>query len=295
MVRQAQLHTVSVHSAAAAGSQCTKKRPPPVIRQYPEVEAYVYDAITSIRAANGVVNSTLIASLFRGIVKAKHKELYKKFKFTRRWCRWWFGRTFDWTYKRGSTSGQKLPVDWEVQCANMVKRVSATAAKHKIQHPCFIINWDQTGCVLVPASKYTYSNIKVKQVPIVGHDEKRQITAVVGEYAGRRDAATAADLHWAGQEQAGAAICTKAERDHHQARTGLASDANVQPLELTGVHEGLHPPHHQAVGGRESQSTQRSAATRHSANRLLERAHQQGIPRVDAAELQFIPHPVRSG
>ena len=160
------------HSAPRSGR-------PPVIRQYPEVEAYVYDAITSIRAANGVVNSTLIASLFRGIVKAKHKELYKKFKFTRRWCRWWFGRTFDWTYKRGSTSGQKLPVDWEVQCANMVKRVSATAAKHKIQHPCFIINWDQTGCVLVPASKYIYSNIKVKQVPIVGHDEKRQITAVV--------------------------------------------------------------------------------------------------------------------
>ena len=116
------------HSAPRSGR-------PSVIRQYPEVEAYVYDAITSIRAANGVVNSTLIASLFRGIVKAKHKELYKKFKFTRRWCRWWFGRTFDWTYKRGSTSGQKLPVDWEVQCANMVKRVSATAAKHKNPAP----------------------------------------------------------------------------------------------------------------------------------------------------------------
>ena len=152
---------------------------PSLLTQYPDVEEYVVDAITSIREAGGVINSIIIAAFFRGIVRAKYPELYKRFRFTRVWCRWWFGRTFDWTYKRGSTSGQKLPADWEVQCAAMVQRVSAIAAEHSIRHPCFIINWDQTSCILVPAGKYTYANVKSKQVPIVGKDEKRQITAVV--------------------------------------------------------------------------------------------------------------------
>ena len=112
-------------------------------------------------------------------MKAKYPDLFRRFRFTRRWSRWWFARNFDWSYKRGSTSGQKLPVDWEDQRAAMVHRVAATASKYNIIKPCFIINWDQTGVVLMPASKYTYSSKKSKQVPIVGKDDKRQITAVV--------------------------------------------------------------------------------------------------------------------
>ena len=172
--------TLTPHSEhRLAGHTAPRSGRPPLLTQYPDVEQYVVDAITSIRSAGGVINSIVISAFFRGMVRAKHPELFKRFRFGRRWCRWWFGRTFDWTYKRGSTSGQKLPADWEEQCAAMVKRVSASAAEHKIKHPCFIINWDQTGCVLVPAGKYTYASVKSKQVPIVGKDEKRQITAVV--------------------------------------------------------------------------------------------------------------------
>ena len=172
--------TLTPHSEQRlAGHTAPRSGRPPLLTQYPDVEQYVVDAITSIRSAGGVINSIVISAFFRGMVRAKHPELFTRFRFGRRWCRWWFGRTFDWTYKRGSTSGQKLPADWEEQCAAMVKRVSASAAEHKIKHPCFIINWDQTGCVLVPAGKYTYASVKSKQVPIVGKDEKRQITAVV--------------------------------------------------------------------------------------------------------------------
>ena len=38
---------------------------PPVMTQHPEVEAYVINALTSVRDASGAVNSTTIASFFR--------------------------------------------------------------------------------------------------------------------------------------------------------------------------------------------------------------------------------------
>jgi hypothetical protein len=152
---------------------------PSVLTEHPEVEEYVIDAIVNIRAASGTINSIVISSFFRGFIAAKCPDLMKECSFSRRWCRKWFAHHFSWTYKKATTSGQKLPVDWEEKVARMVKRVSGTAAQHNIVHPCFIINWDQTGVVLMQASKYTYHDIKSKQVPVAGQDDKRQITAVV--------------------------------------------------------------------------------------------------------------------
>lgn len=61
----------------------------------------------------------------------------------------------------------------------MKMRVAATAMTHNIKHKCFIINWDQSGIMLLSASNHTYANKTEKQVPLIGLDEKRQITAVV--------------------------------------------------------------------------------------------------------------------
>ena len=157
---------------------------PSFIKSHPMVEEYVIDALTNIRAAGGTVNSIIIASFFRGIISARYPQLLEEYKLSRRWCRWWFRKTLAWSFKRGTTSGQKLPPDWEEQMDRMAKRVSARAAQHQITHPCFIINWDQTGVLLMNSHKYTYHNTKEKQVPIVGADEKRQITAVVASTLG---------------------------------------------------------------------------------------------------------------
>ena len=152
---------------------------PSFLDEHPEVTEYVIEAITNIRKAHGTINSLVIASYFRGYLRAKNPDLLKQYSFSRRWCRKWFGQHFSWTYKKGTTGGQKLPEDWEEQCAKMVKRVSAKAAQHNITHPCFIINWDQTALLLMQGHGYTYHDVKDKHVPMIGQEEKRQITAVV--------------------------------------------------------------------------------------------------------------------
>ncbi len=161
------------------GEKVERSGRPGFLSQYPDIGEYVIEAITNIRAAHGTINSLIINSLFRAYVKAKYPNRFKRRSFGRGWCRKWLARTLPWTYKRGTTSGQKLPLDWEEQCEGMVKRVSAKAAQHNILHPSFIINWDQTAVLLMSANNSTYSHVKEKQVPMIGQDEKRQITAVV--------------------------------------------------------------------------------------------------------------------
>ena len=147
---------------------------------HPVLEAYVIDAVINIRAGGGTVNSLIVRAFFRGYCRVREPALLKRLKLSRRWCRWWLNQKFpQWTYKKGTTSGQKLPPDSKQQVEAMGKRVAAAAAKDDITQPCFIINWDQTAVLLQQASPYTMADSKLKQVPVTGKEEKRQITAVV--------------------------------------------------------------------------------------------------------------------
>ena len=44
-----------------------------------------------------------------------------------------------------------------------------------------IINIDQTGVPIVPVGAYTLEEEGAKQVPIIGQEDKRQITVLLGE------------------------------------------------------------------------------------------------------------------
>ena len=45
--------------------------------------------------------------------------------------------------------------------------------------PELIFNWDQTGILLVPSAQWTMDRKGRKRVPIAGHNDKRQVTAVM--------------------------------------------------------------------------------------------------------------------
>jgi hypothetical protein len=72
-----------------AGHQARSGRPS-MMSKHPEVETYVIDAITGIRAAGGTINSVVISSFFRGFIRFKAPALLQEHKLSRRWCRWWF-------------------------------------------------------------------------------------------------------------------------------------------------------------------------------------------------------------
>ena len=62
--------------------------------------------------------------------------------------------------------------------AKFLARVRKVAHQHQVI-PRLIINWDQTGLNVVPASAWTMEEEGSTRVPIVGLGDKRQITATV--------------------------------------------------------------------------------------------------------------------
>jgi hypothetical protein len=145
----------------------------------PAAEQFVVDTLQSLRIAGSTINSIVISALMKSVLAVQAPQLLEKLSLSRRWCRYWLKRRLGWRFKKATTSGQKLPKDWQQQVLNMKMRVAATASMHGITHKCFVINWDQTAVMLLSTHKYTYHNKEDKQVPVIGLEEKRQITAVV--------------------------------------------------------------------------------------------------------------------
>ena len=76
-------------------------------------------------------------------------------------------------------AAQKLPKDWQNQCTHSFFRKAYVIKEHDIPiHLC--INFDQTQIIYVPGNRMTSSQTGAKQVRMVGMDEKRAFTLVVG-------------------------------------------------------------------------------------------------------------------
>jgi DDE superfamily endonuclease len=143
------------------------------------LEQYLIDIFTRRRDSGHVVNSIVAVSILRSVISARAPHLLDRMSLSRRWVRQWLRCKCGFTYKKATTSGQKLPTDWKKQVDLMIDRAAAVVSVHKVAHPSLVINWDQSAVVLMPTPVYSYHSKKDKHVSVVGQDEKRQITAVV--------------------------------------------------------------------------------------------------------------------
>lgn len=84
-----------------------------------------------------------------------------------------------WSMRKATQAAQKLPKDWEHQCTQAFFRRVYTIKEYDI--PIYlVINFDQTQMIYVPGNRMTWSQTGAKQVGMVGMDEKRAFTLVVG-------------------------------------------------------------------------------------------------------------------
>lgn len=153
---------------------------PSLLNQFPHLKTFIIEYLNGLRKASAPLNSRNVSAIIKGIVKEKEPDLLLKMGFCRSWCRKFLQTEMKWSYKRGTTSGQKLPADWKDQMLRMNYRVAFVIKVENILHPDFIINFDQTAAQVLQTPMYTYSEKKADQVSIVGMEDKRQITAVVG-------------------------------------------------------------------------------------------------------------------
>ncbi|KIL55892.1 hypothetical protein M378DRAFT_36725, partial [Amanita muscaria Koide BX008] len=84
----------------------------------------------------------------------------------------------NWTERKATRAAQKIPDNWEDLCQKALLRMAHIIKEHDIPDALFI-NADQTQVVYAPGDKLTYAPCGMKQVTLVGGDEKRAFTVLV--------------------------------------------------------------------------------------------------------------------
>ena len=88
---------------------------PYLLGDVPETEEFIIATVRALRQSGSTINSIVIASVMKSVLAARSPELLEKLSISRRWCRAWMKRRLGWTYKKATTSGQKLPDQWPQQ------------------------------------------------------------------------------------------------------------------------------------------------------------------------------------
>ena len=131
-----------------------------------------------------------------GIIKSKTPEMFEMFEVTviRRvhgkylWdhfhCQDSFIKNFvqkemKWSFRRTTRPGKKVPENIQQILTDTFLQFTWTITKYNIQ-AVFLVNSDQTLVYYTAGAEQTYAPIGSKQVEVVGKDEKRGFTLMVG-------------------------------------------------------------------------------------------------------------------
>jgi hypothetical protein len=152
-----------------------------ILEEYPAIVERIQTRLRRMREddTNATINIDIARTIIMKIVKKYGPEIVDKLKFSRNFISCFLRHQMGWSLRRGTTVASKLPEDWIEQGVAMAKRIAALISMHDNIHKALIVNLDQTGVELVPASNTTYDKKGKKSIAIVGQDDKRQITAVV--------------------------------------------------------------------------------------------------------------------
>jgi hypothetical protein len=87
--------------------------------------------------------------------------------------------------RAATRAAQKVPLDWEAQCMKALLRTVNTTTTHGMELYAFLrVNIDQTNVIAQDNDGSTFAEEGSKQVALVGKEEKRAWTTVVGVSAG---------------------------------------------------------------------------------------------------------------
>ena len=120
---------------------------------------------------------------FQIAAKEMCPEEIHRLQFGERRCRDFVRLKMQWTFKRATGSSTALPEDWQEQWAVFIQRVCAVYLS-EVNCPDLVVNADHTGMRMLPNGRFTYDECGTQHVKIVGMDDKRQVTVVVGSTLG---------------------------------------------------------------------------------------------------------------
>ena len=146
-----------------------------------ELDLVVQDYIKNLRAAGGVVNTTIVISATKSIISAKDggylAESGGYIEITKAWAKSLM-KCMVYVKRKVSNAGKVTLSNFAELKEEFLADISAEALMNDIP-PQLIFNWDQTAIQLVPTGQWTMNQAKDKVISIAHSDDKCQITAVV--------------------------------------------------------------------------------------------------------------------
>ncbi len=155
-----------------------KRGRPTLLGEY-EKQLELY--LRKIRQQGGVITASVVVAAARGILISSDRFQLDEFgghiSLSRQWAYHLLGR-MNFVRRKATTSKSKhKPLDFTELKKSFIDDVESVVTMEEIP-PELILNWDQTGIHLVPASSWTMEQVGSKRVVISGVNDKRQITAI---------------------------------------------------------------------------------------------------------------------
>ena len=147
-----------------------------------DLDQQVRDYISYLRTEGAVINTHVVIGIGKGIVMGKDSNLLAcnggGIVLTKDWARNVL-RRMGMVKRRANTKTKVTVEEFDETKKLFLLDIKNTTHMDEIP-PQLIINWDHTGINYVPVSSWTMEAPGTKRVEIIGKDDKRQLTAVLG-------------------------------------------------------------------------------------------------------------------
>jgi hypothetical protein len=176
------------YSCEFISSNSIRKADPVLQSHDPALIDAVVTQLSLIRKAGVPLTVVLMRGIILGhirhrcpkILTAKLKKDGTPFECSESYVRSFVQEHLNWTPQVATRAAQKIPVDAKQQCRRTFLRMVHAVLTCGIQHAGLCMNFDQTQIVVQDNRAKTFAKKGSKQVPVVGKEEKRAWTCVVG-------------------------------------------------------------------------------------------------------------------
>ena len=134
--------------------------------------------VKSLRDQGGSINLLVTRNIMQAILETECPAMLQTCKLSNTFVRQWLHQQMNYSWRAKTTAAAHVPDNWKELGVLMAKRIAVNVHQYSI-HSSLVINMDQTGIHLVPASNHTFAPLGGSNVAMLGADDKRQITCCI--------------------------------------------------------------------------------------------------------------------
>ncbi|KAG8692274.1 hypothetical protein FRC09_011339 [Ceratobasidium sp. 395] len=157
-----------------------------VFHNRPDVVQMIKNGLLALRKTGASLNLRLIRGYMVGVIQHHIPNAFSQvtrsgrlFRCSERFVRHFLRKELGWSVRKATRAAQKHPSNVRTVLRNAFLRI-ACAVRDFVIPACCIVNADQTQVVYSPGDKRTWTTAGERQISVLGIEDKRAFTLMVG-------------------------------------------------------------------------------------------------------------------